>query len=165
MTSENAILRAVEHDAPRPRTFCGYCGHRPGVELAEAGSRVCTSCELGLLLAADEELAPGADDAFLVLDAGLTLRAVSKGAEALFGIAETDVVDQHVENLLVAAESSDDARGKLNRVLSAAARDPLSAAEPDVAIVRPARAFGVRYRALVGRCEPGRAALVVLSRL
>ena len=165
MTPESAILRAVEGDAPRPRTFCGYCGHRPAAEPAATESRVCGECELGLLLTADEDLAPASDDAFLVLDAGLTIRALSKGGEALFEIAETDVVDQPLDNLLVAAESSDEARGMLNRILSGAAREPLTAAEPDVAIVRPARAFGVRYRARVGRCEPGRAALVVLSKL
>ena len=164
MSPQSAILRAIEPDAPRRRTFCGYCGHRPDVD-GEPESRVCSECELGLLLTADEELSPARSDAFLVIDAGLTIRALSQGAEKLFEIAETDVVDQPLENVLVAAESSDDARAKLNRLLSGAAHEPLSPREPDVAVVRPAREFGVRYRARVGRCEPGRAALLVLSRL
>jgi hypothetical protein len=165
MTTEGAILHAIEGEAPRPRSFCGYCGRRPEVEPGPGSSRVCGVCELGLLLTTDEGLAPGSDDAFVVLDAGLTIRALSKGAEGLFGIAETDVVDQPLDEVLVAAESSDEARAKLARLLTGAAREPLSAAEPAVAVVRPARAFGVRYRARVGRCEPGRSALVVLAPL
>jgi hypothetical protein len=168
MSRQSAILRAIEPDVPRRRTFCGYCGHRPDVEDEggrESQSRVCTECELGLLLTADEALSPASADAFLVVDAGLSIRALSQAAEKLFAITETDVVDQPLENVLVPAESSDDARGKLNRLLSSAAHEPLSAREPDVAVVRPAREFGVRYRARVGRCEPGRAALVVLNKL
>jgi hypothetical protein len=165
MTSQSAILRAVEPDAPRRRSFCGYCGHRPQAEPSETESRVCGDCGLGLLLTADEALAPERSDAFVVVDAGLSIRALSKTAEKLFEIAETDVVDQPLENLLVAAESSDEARARMSHLFSAAARESLSAREPDVAVVRPARAFGVRYRATVGRCEPGRAALVVLSKL
>jgi hypothetical protein len=162
MSRQGAMLRAIEPDAPRRKTFCGYCGHRPE---PEPESRVCSKCELGLLLTADEALAPADDAAFLVVDAGLTVRALSKGAEQLFAIAETDAVDQPVENVLVAAEATDEARGALNRLLSGAARGPLSAREPDAAVVRPARAFGVRYRAEIGRCEPGRSALVVLGKL
>ena len=168
MSPQSAILRAIEPDAPRRQTFCGYCGHRPenqGEGAGESQSRVCTECELGLLLTTDEALSPARKDAFLVVDAGLSIRALSTAAETLFAIVETDVVDQPMENVLVPAESSDDARGKLNRLLSGVAHEPLTAREPDIVVVRPAREFGVRYRARVGRCEPGRSALVVLSRL
>ena len=163
MSSQTAILRAIEPDAPRRRTFCGYCGHRP--EEVEPESRVCGKCGLGLLLTADEALSPQRADPFLVIDAGLTIRALSQAAEKLFAIAETDVVDQPLENVLVAAESSDEARGTLNRLLSGTAREPLSARDPEVVVVRPARAYGVRYKALIGRCEPGRSELLVLSKL
>lgn len=162
MSPQHAILRAVDADEPRRRTFCGYCGTQPAVE-PKGDSRVCAACELGLLLSADEQHAPGRADAFLVVDAGLSIQALSKGAEKLFGVLETDLVGQPVENALVAAESSDEARDKLNRLLTGAAHAPLGERETEV--VRPARAFGVRYRATVGRCEPGRAALVVLSAL
>ena len=164
MSPQSAILRAIEPDAPRRQTFCGYCGHRPEVQ-PEPETRVCTECELGLLLTTDEGLSPARDEAFLVVDAGLSIRALSKAAEKLFAIVEIDVVDQPLENVLVPAESSDDARGKLNRLLSGAAHEPLTAREPDLVVVRPAREFGVRYRARVGRCEPGRSALVVLAKL
>ena len=165
MSPQSAILRAIEPDAPRRRTFCGYCGRRPAEDAEQAESRVCGDCGLGLLLSADEALSPARSDPFLVVDAGLMIRALSKTAEGLFAIAETDVVDQPLENVLVAAESSDEARSRLNRLLSGAAREPLSARDPDVVVVRPARAYGVRYRAMIGRCEPGRSALVVLSKL
>jgi hypothetical protein len=167
MRSDGAILRAVRTAAPERRTFCGYCGRRPpeGAARPEAASRVCPDCGLGLLLTADAGLAPAPQDAFLVVDAGLTVRALSKAAEQLFGLAETDVVDQPLENVLVAADSSDDARSRLHAVLAGAARGPLTAGEPTAAVVQPARSFGVRWSARVGRCEPGHAALVVLEPL
>ena len=165
MTPQRAALHAVEIEEPRRRVFCGYCGHQPPSGADQRESRVCGDCGLGLLLTADEGLVPGADDAFLVVDAGLTLRALSQAAEELFAIAETDVVDQPLENVIVPAESSDDARTTLTRLVSGAAREPLSGREPAMTVIRPARTFGIRYRARVGRCEPGRAALVVFSKL
>jgi len=167
MSGEQAILRAVEVREPERRTFCGYCAHRPEDEAPADGaaSRVCGECGLGLLLTADAALAPSRAEAFVVVDPGLNVQALSKRAEKLFDLAETDVVDQPVENVLVAADSSEDARRKLQALLSGAARGPLEGGDPAVAVVRPARAFGVRYRARVGRCEPGRAALLVLSKL
>ena len=164
MSSSHAILRAVEPSEPEPRTFCGYCGSRPDPAVVSE-TRVCGACGLGLLLTTDAGLAPAPHDAFVVVDAGLSIRAVSRGAEGLRQLAEIDVVDQALDRLLVPAESSDGARGRLHALVSGAARAPLSSAEPEVEIVRPARAFGVRYRALVGRCEPGRAALLVLAEL
>jgi hypothetical protein len=167
MSPQRATLRAIDFDEPRRRVFCGYCAHRPegGTDRVSPESRVCGECGLGLLLTADEALLPAPDDAFLVVDAGLTIRALSQAAERLFEVAETDVVDQALDNVIVAAEASDEARGNLVRLLSGAAREPLSAREPDVAVIRPARTFGIRFRARIGRCEPGRAALLVLSRL
>jgi hypothetical protein len=167
MRSDGAILRAVRTAAPDRRTFCGYCGRRPQQATArpEAASRVCPDCGLGLLLTADAGLTPEPRDAFLVVDAGLTVRALSKSAEKLFDLAETDVVDQPLENVLVAADSSGDARARLNALLSGAARGPLTAGEPSSAVVQPARSFGVRWSVRIGRCEPGHAALVVLAPL
>jgi hypothetical protein len=167
VSRDSAILRAVRTAEPERRAFCGYCGRPPAGAPgdSEAASRVCADCGLGLLLTADAGLAPAAEDAFLVVDAGLNVRALSAAAERLCDLAETDVVDQPLENLLVAADSSEDARARLHALVSGAARGPLSGGEPAVAIVRPARAFGVRWRARVGRCEPGYAALVVLSPL
>jgi hypothetical protein len=170
VSRDSAILHAVRTAEPERRAFCGYCG-RPPAGAPEGGgeggavSRVCGDCGLGLLLTADAGLAPAVEDAFLVVDAGLNVRALSAAAEKLCDLAEIDVVDQPLENLLVAADSSEDARARLHGLVAGAARGPLSGGEPAVAIVRPARAFGVRWRARVGRCEPGYAALVVLSPL
>lgn len=162
--SNHAFLRAVEVSAPEPRTFCGYCGARPE-PASVSETRVCADCGLGLLLTTDAGLAPAPHDAFVVVDAGLSVRALSRGAETLFQLAEIDIVDQTLDQLLVPADTADGARGRLHALVSGAARAPLSGADPEVEIVRPARAFGVRYRALVGRCEPGRAALLVLAEL
>jgi hypothetical protein len=164
MTPESAILRAVDPDHPRRLTFCGYCGHRPQVAPSQ-DTRVCGDCGLGLLLTTDEGLAPAPDEAFLVVDAGLTIRALSQAAERLFALAETDLVDQPLENVIVPAESTDTARTALGHLITGAAHEPLSPREPDAVVLRPARTFGIRYSARIGRCEPGRAALLVFDRL
>jgi hypothetical protein len=162
---QGAILRAVEAAEADRRAFCGYCGKRPDGDDAAPASRVCPHCGLGLLLTADAALAPAPDEAFLVVDAGLSVRAFSKAAERLLNLAETAIVDQPLENVLVAADSSEDARARLHALLSGSTRAPLAAGEPSVAVVRPSRAYGVRWRARVGRCEPGQAALVVVTPL
>jgi hypothetical protein len=164
VSARHAILRPVPVREPDRRVFCGYCGVQPAAGAA-ADTRVCPDCGLGLLLTADAALAPEPDAAFVVVDAGLTIRALSAGAERLFDCAETDVVDQPLENLLVTADAAEGSRGRLNALIAGTARGGLHGAEPAVAIVRPARAFGVRYRARIGPCEPGRAALLVLSPL
>ena len=61
-------------------TFCSHCGARTG---RSSVSRVCRRCEMGLLLHARPELAPGPGDAFVVCDADLRVCALSRGAEQL----------------------------------------------------------------------------------
>lgn len=163
MSEERAPdIRAVPRDAPvATAVFCGYCGKRPADDPGE--SRVCPSCGLGLLLTAEASFAPATDEAFAVIDPALTVRALSAAAERLFDVEETRIVGQPVDALVVAADAAPGARARLAGELARIARRV--ADEPVTAVVMPAAAFGVRYRARIGPCEPGPAALLVVSAL
>lgn len=150
-------LRVVPtHAAPAPTTaFCGYCGSPAHDEAV----RVCSTCELGVVLHADATLAPEPQDAFLVVDGALCVCAVSEGAERLLAVAEPDAVNQHLAELLVPAAAEARGANLLELVIAAAG----GTGEPRTAVVRPADLFGVRYLAKVGPCGPPTAALVVLA--
>lgn len=154
--ADEPLHRLAERGA-RPAIFCGYCGARPSEGGGEV-SRVCAQCHLGLLLRADDDLAPGVDEAFVVVDDVLALRAVSRRAERLLAISETAAVDRQLGELLVPADAlADDA------ALRAAMLHALAGAAPFSMTVRPRATYGVRYAARVGPCAPGPAALVVLT--
>ena len=161
--ADAARLRPVPADRPLAR-FCGYCG-RPPADAGTPPTRVCARCGLGLVLAADTDHAPAPDEAFSVIDPGLTVRVLSAAAERLFEVVETDIVGHPVDALLVPAESAPGARSRLHAILAGVARSSLVEAAAETAVVRPARAFGVRYRLRVAPCEPGPAALLVISPL
>lgn len=140
--------------------FCGHCGRTPASALeGEPPARVCRRCGMGLVLTAPADAAPMAADPFLVVDASLTVCAVSRHAERLLQISETDAVNRHVGEFLVPADS-DSSGANLASLLSRAVRDDLP---PESVAVRPANTFGVRYWARIGPCGPPRAALIVLA--
>lgn len=143
------------------KLFCGHCGSPPGEGTASMpGSRVCAHCGLGLLLEASEEAAPTPADAFLVVDSGMAVKAVSQHAERLLRVSEPDAVDRRLTDLLSPADADPRAaQGFLALVLMAAT----GASEPQIIPVRPAGEFGIRFWARVGSCGPPSAALVVLS--
>ena len=114
---------------------------------------------MGLVLSAPSDAAPTAADPFLVVDGSLTVCALSRHAERLLDISETDAVNRHVGEFLVPAEA-DSGGANLASLLSRAVQDDLA---PQSVVVRPANTFGVRYWARVGSCGPPRAALVVLA--
>ena len=137
--------------------FCSHCGHSPREPASR--TRVCPGCQLGLLLEAPAEIAPADRDAFLVVDASLTVCGMSAAAEELLGVEETLAVNRHLTDFLVPADAS--ARGdNLLELVVAAASGHGSTRR---AVVRPAGEFGVRYWTRIGRCGPAPAALLVLS--
>jgi PAS domain-containing protein len=119
---------------------------------------VCESCGLGLLLEAAAAVAPTRGDAFLVVDESLSICAVSDAAEELLATTEADVVNRHVAELLVPAESEEAARANLVVAITWAAR---GAPKPRKVTVRPANTFGLRLRARITACGPRKAALLV----
>jgi hypothetical protein len=141
------------------RVFCGHCGRQPEDSEASGRSRVCEACGLGLLLHASADAAPNQDDPFVVVDRTLAICAVSRQAERLLSISETDAVNRHVSDVLVPADA-DGASENLATALIFAARGESAARN---IVVRPTNDFGVRYWARIGQCGPVPAALVVLA--
>ena len=146
--------------APRV-VFCSHCAKSPpGGVAPEVGSRVCTSCGLGLLLEAPEALAPKARDAFITIDKSLAVQGLSKRAEKLLGLREIDALDKRVTDLLVPADAEAAGPHHLGALLVEAAGGVEEVSEM---VVRPADEFGVRFAARIGPCGPTPGALVVLD--
>jgi hypothetical protein len=160
VTEQNAIPLFGGETARRPSIlFCGHCGRAPADSLGDPSARVCRRCGMGLVLEAPADAAPTGSDPFLVVDGSLTICALSRHAERLLDVSETDAVNRHIGEFLVPAEA-DSTGSNLASLLTRAVRDDL---EPHSIAVRPANTFGVRYWARIGPCGPPRAALVVLA--
>src|SRR4051794_15658941 len=162
----NSSLHVVsdpKDDRPQ-KLFCGHCGRTPDAEAkthkADPQSRVCSSCGMGLLLQAPAEFAPSPGDPFLVVDGSLTICALSRVAEELLGVTETEAVNRHIGEFLVPGDSEAPTSENLGALLAWAARGDAPAKS---VVVRPTNTFGVRYWARVGPCGPPRAALLVLA--
>ena len=157
----NLIVLPGRQDRPRPEVlFCGHCGRAPeGVDILPA-SRVCDRCGLGLLLSAPPQAAPSVDDPFLLVDGTLSVCAVSRLAEDLLHVRETDAVNRHVTDFLVPADAEASGPESLVTLLVHAARGD---GDTHDVVVRPADEFGIRYWARVGPCGPPKAALLVLA--
>jgi hypothetical protein len=141
--------------------FCGRCAApSPGGEAPAPVARVCRACGLGLLLEARADAIPTAGDAFLVVDAGLLVQAVSRKAEHVLAVTEELAVNRRVSDLLVSANSDLSVRASfVAAVADAVATD----GEPVHRFVRPWNTFGVRMRVRITACGPPRAALLVLG--
>jgi hypothetical protein len=154
-------LAAVPNTTPRigPTTrFCSHCGERPVIE--DPDSRVCRTCELGLLLQSRTEVAPAPGDPFLVLDASLSVCAVSGAAEELLATLETEAVNRHVTELLVPADAETQSSTNLAVAVTWAARGD---GQTRRVVVRPANTFGIRLSARIVSCGPPTAALIVFD--
>lgn len=141
--------------------FCGHCaGPSPRGEPPAPTARVCALCGLGLLLEAREDVAPSRRDAFLVVDAGLTVQAMSRRAERMLAFAEDLAVNRPVAELIVPADAEP---GRAASFAGAIAEAVGGGDDPTHTFVRPWNTFGVRMRARIAACGPPRAALVVLD--
>lgn len=161
--AHGAPLRVVPDESKEQphKVFCGHCGRAPELEaMPSQGSRVCSKCGMGLLLQAPAASAPSASDPFLVVDGSLTICALSRQAEKLLGISETEAVNRHVAEFLVPGDTETAAGESLATLLAWATRGESPSSN---VVVRPANTFGVRYWARVGPCGPPNAALLVLA--
>ncbi len=120
--------------------------------------RVCETCGFGLMQQAPAHAAPKVDEAFVIVDASLTIQAMSQAAEQLLAVEEAEAVDRPVTSLLLPADAEAQGASGLAAAITQAASG--GAASTSV-FVRPGMTFGVRLRAQVGPCGPPRAALVV----
>ena len=160
--ARESSLRVVRKGGPSEPTkiFCGHCGRSPQTDGEQQASRVCSKCGMGLLLQAPASSAPAQSDPFIVVDGSLTICALSRQAEKLLGISETEAVNRHVSDFLVPGDSENAGGQNLASLLSCAIRGEVPTGN---VIVRPANTFGVRYWARVGPCGPPTAALLVLA--
>jgi PAS domain S-box-containing protein len=115
---------------------------------------------MGLLLQAPADLAPSAKDPFLIVDGSLTICALSRAAERLLGVSETEAINRHVGEFLAPGDAEAPTGENLSALLAWAARGESPATS---VVVRPTNKFGVRYWARVGPCGPPQAALLVLA--
>lgn len=114
---------------------------------------------MGLLLRADAEGAPEPDDPFLVVDELLRVRAVSRRAEQLLGMAEVAAVDHHLGEFLVPADLEAEEGGSLADMVR---RAVFEGQAPVDVVLRPRDAYGARLTARIAPCTPGPAAVVVI---
>jgi PAS domain-containing protein len=151
---------------PQPHVmFCGHCGvlveDRPDrPDRPAPSSRVCGECSLGLLISAPRNVAPNVSDPFLLVDGSLSICGVSRLAERLFTVEESEVVDRPVTELLMPADAEIEGPESFVSLLLHAARGE---GEVHDCVVRPTREWGIRFWARVGPCGPPRAALLVLA--
>lgn len=142
--------------------FCARCGLPPaaaGEPAPNAFSRVCRRCGMGLVLRAPYDAAPQAGDAFVVVDRGLSVCAVSESAEVAFGVSEPFAIGRLVSELVVPDRPHTDGTGLLSLVRRAVLDGgPPARAGAHVAGIGP---HPVTVR--VGPCGPPRAALLVLE--
>jgi PAS domain-containing protein len=115
---------------------------------------------MGVLLQAPADVAPAPSDPFLIVDGSLTVCAVSRQAERLLGISETEAVHRHVAEFLGPGDAEAPEGENFAAVLTWAARGDVPVRN---VVVRPPNTFGVRYWARVGPCGPPTAALIVLA--
>jgi len=152
------VLPAVV-DAPPLVSFCGHCGQRSQGD-GRAAKRVCGRCHMGLVLQAAPDLAPQPGDPFMVIDRSLTLCALSRSAERLLDMSETQAINRHISEFLIPADA--EARGPedlVTAILTATGGEQ----GPHHVVVRPTGEFGVRLWVRIGHCGPPSAALLVMA--
>lgn len=153
MSAQRAHLRLVAATTVPDVWFCSHCGTR--ATQAAPDARVCRECELGLLIHAPGDLAPQADEPFLLVDTALKICGLSRGAEAALGLAEPAAVGLPLGDVLVTADSELQGAGWLLGAIGGSGPQRLQ--------LRPAGIFGVRFDARVAPCGPALATLIVLG--
>ena len=161
---QRPALKLVEGGLENPASWLWFCGHcaapSPNGAAPPPTARVCTSCGLGLLLEAREDVVPSGRDAFLVVDHSLLVQAMSREAQSLLGVTEEAAIDKPVAELLVPADTEAQGRTGFAAAIAIAAEGDVDTSRN---FVRPWNTFGVRLRARIATCGPPRAALVVLE--
>ena len=163
---QRPALRLVEGGLDTTATWLWFCGHcaapSPNGAAPPPTARVCTSCGLGLLLEAREDVVPSDKDAFLVVDSSLLVQAMSREAQSLLGVTEEAAIDRPVAELLVPADAEAQGRTGFAAAIAQAAEghddDTLAQVRAAVEHLRCSPAGPDRHL----RAAP-RAALVVLE--
>jgi hypothetical protein len=153
-------FRLIRSDDQPSGWFCGHCAERFDQWDSASMPRVCPSCSLGMVLQTSADMLPDASTPFLIVDASLTVQALSAQAERTLGISEERAVNRHVTELLIPGDAEPSAAGSLAGAITTAAAgdDP-----PERVAVRPSNTFGIRMFARIAACGPPRAALITLD--
>jgi hypothetical protein len=131
--------------------FCSRCGR-----LSDEPTRICGSCESGVLLSCGEEALPG--EAFVICTYELEISAVSEAGEEVFGSQEGLVGSQLLD--LATCPLGDEQLARHVALAAARPRDPITV---------PLRVRSERGGALgmlaarITTCGPPRAALVTVQ--
>jgi hypothetical protein len=112
------------------------------------------------MVSAPPDGAPSPHDPFLLVDGQLAVCGLSRLAEELLMLKETDVVNSHIGDLLVPADVEISGSDSLINHIVHAAR---GSGETHHVVLRPAREFGIRFWARIAPCGPPKAALIVLA--
>jgi hypothetical protein len=112
-------------------------------------------------LEAREDAIPISGEAFLVIDSGLLVQAMSSRAQSFLGVTEELAVNRPVADLLVPADAETQGQAGFAAAIADAAVG--YGDETTHKFVRPKNIFGVRMQARIATCGPPRAALVVLE--
>jgi hypothetical protein len=141
-------MAALPHSEPR---FCSRCGR-----LSDQPTRICGSCESGVLLSCRQEALPG--EAFVICTYDLEISAVSEAGEELFGDQDELIGSQLLD--VATCPLGDE---QLARHVA------LAAARPREPVTMPVRLRSERGEAIgtlaarVTTCGPPRAALVTVQ--
>jgi hypothetical protein len=141
-------MAALPSTEPR---FCSRCGR-----LSDEPTRICGSCESGVLLTCRQEELPG--EAFVICTYELEISAVSEAGEEVFGPEQALIGSQLLD--LATCPLGDD---QLARHVALAAARPR---EPVTVPLRVRSGRGDELGMLAGRittCGPPRAALVTVQ--
>ena len=147
-----ALARSDLPASPQSTCFCSRCG----AESAEAARRVCESCEAGILLTCRSDALPGW--AFLICTYELSITAVSKAGEDIFG-TEEGLLGTHLLELATCPLGDD----QLSRNAGLAARRPCDPVVMPVRLRSPEAPGIGMLAARIATCGPPRAALVTVE--
>jgi hypothetical protein len=153
------LIQGALEDAPEWSWFCSQCAALPDHQSVSPLARACRSCQTGLLLETRSDAIPSRGEAFLVVDSGLRIQALSRPAETLLDTRGENLIDRPVADFLAAADAETRGPGDLAAMLHAASTE---SDQLHSMFVRPLDSFGVRMAARIAPCGPPRAALVVL---
>jgi hypothetical protein len=150
-------------DPAAKKRFCGRCGEPAmdppaGSEQPLMEQRVCGVCGMGILLRCTPGALPGAGSAFLIVDRGLDVVAVSEAAEPIFA-PEEQLTGSNLMDLLISTIGD-------RRFAKTVSRAALRVHET---VTVPVRLTGDKADAIgtmacrISTCGPPRAALVTVE--
>jgi hypothetical protein len=146
-------------DGLRAEAFCSYCGYPLKPAWHGRLPRVCTRCRLGMVLRTVPDGAPHRSDPFVIVDEQLTVRAISRQAEAVLMVDEPAGVGVPLDEFLV-SDNGDHQGAEVAQVIALATG---GAPPPLTVALRTAGDPEARFKARITSCGPPLAALLVLT--